>query len=132
PFAAQRNDTQYLIGFAFQPLRLRRQTAVKPNELFDLNEREAELLIALDKGHALQIASIIRPVAGRVSCGLRQQRLPLVKADGLDVHAGTAGQFSDMHRHYCATLYLSIRQTISTHVRGNASVGIMRRSLPSL
>ena len=77
--------------------------AVLPRPLHELEQsanigqRDIEGPAVTDKGEPLELALAVGTVAVRLPLRWRKQPLPLVIADGLNVHAGRCGQFPDTH-----------------------------------
>lgn len=88
------------LDFMRLPARGPRQSHYPPmdfEKLLDLRQGKTKLLIALDEDHAFEISRIIATVPRRSSRRSRQQALPLVKPDRLNVDMRAASQLSDMH-----------------------------------
>jgi hypothetical protein len=95
--AADFDDRQQFAGFTAQWESLGRDHAVQIQKLLDLFQRETQFLITLDERYPFKIASFITPISRVVSGWNRQQSLPLIKPDRLNVYGGLARQFSNQH-----------------------------------
>src|SRR5438270_11158660 len=73
------------------------QGTVDVQEFFDLRESKPKLLIAFDEDNALEIARLVKSIASGASHRSRQQRLPLIEADCLDVYIRAPSKLSNVH-----------------------------------
>jgi hypothetical protein len=74
-----------------------RGAAVELHQFMNLPKREAKFLQLLNPLDHLHVLRDIRTVAGRSPWRRFKEFPPLVKADGSDLHASLARQFTDAH-----------------------------------
>src|SRR5581483_2585093 len=87
-------------------------------EFLDFLQREAQLLGTLDEAHQIDGLRWVLPVAAGALRRLGNQPLPLIKAEGFDVHARLAGKITGTKRSHGVLLSWIVTLYFSTESRG--------------
>ena len=97
PFTADSNDLFHLCRLAKQRAGHPLQRAMEIKKLLDFSQCEPDCVIAADKHYAIEMLPSVVAVPGRSPRRSREQPLPLVKTNGLNVDSSGASQFSNLH-----------------------------------
>ncbi|KAG0774498.1 hypothetical protein G6F22_014007 [Rhizopus arrhizus] len=119
-----RDVLQAGLGGVAHAAHVLRVTIAEREQFADLVQAEAQRFGAADEAQPAQVRLAEDAVATGRARRRRQQLLPLVVADGIDRHAGLAGQLSNVHGGFLQVLPLIVKPGVWSRVKAGPEVRI--------